>query len=216
MKNKIISIVGMLIFTIVTIGGGMFLATKGFFYWEFIGLSAYTWLKLICGISIVAIILYDYINIRIQKKKDGELKFILKRKNKKNQVVCFIAVLISFFIQTVILTKGFKEFNSDIIFLFYFHVPLLLVLGYRHNEKEGLGEEGIYYWGSLIAWKNAVRYSFNENTLILVINKKTFGINEIVNIPFIIEDTDKTHIEKFLCDRVEEACCDAAVLSCDV
>jgi len=214
MKNKIICIVGILIFTIVTIGGGMLLATKGFFYWEFISLSIYTWLKLICGISIVAIILYDYINIRVKKKKNGELKFILKRKDKKNQIIGFIALLISFFIQTAILTRGFKEFNSDIIFLFYFHTPLLLVFGYRHIEKEGLGEGCIYYWGSPIELKKVLRYSFNENTLILVVNKKTFGINQTFDIPFLIEDADKTNIEKFLCDKVEEECCDVVETKC--
>jgi len=80
--------------------------------------------------------------------------------------------------------------------------PVPFLVGYFNFEDVGLCEGGVYYYGDIIVWDKLARYSFVGNTLVLAMNKRTFGFNDKYYISFIIKDDDKSEIEEFLCDRI--------------
>ncbi|MCM1988907.1 hypothetical protein [Oceanirhabdus seepicola] len=203
-KSKIRALIFILIVTLAGLAGGIFIAVKGVFFKEFMGLSMGNWFKVIIGIAITIVVLYDFISIRVKRKKYGELKYRLKRKDKRKQIIGLILLIIIFFIQILIFTRGFKKFDFDVVFLMYCVWPLPLMFLYRNIEKEGIGEGGVHYWGEIIKWDKVLRYSFRGDTLTVVSRSKSFGVNEIIEIPFIIEDGDKIDIEEFLSEKVGE------------
>ena len=200
--NLIICIVVMILVSIITLLGCIFLNSKGLLFKDYIGLTMVNWLQIIVGVIILGFILYDFTSIRVKRKKYGKLRFRLKRKDTIKQTIALILLLIIYFIQAWIFTSGFKEFDLDKIFMMFCVAPLPLLFGYHNIEKEGLGDKAVYYWGYVIQWNKVCRYNFKGDTLRLTISKRSFGKDEEYEIPFIVNRNDKIVVEEFLCEKM--------------
>ncbi len=94
----------------------------------------------------------------------GELKYVLKRTNKKVQVIgLFILVAI------LIFEAVLRVVNISFLYMLGM---LPLMFGYHNVEKEGLGDNCIYQWGIPTKWSNVTSYYFKEELLTFNVTKK--------------------------------------------
>lgn len=204
-KRRVINLIIFILFAVLVIMiaflVGKFLESKGLLYIEFMGITVNSF-TIIFEVMIIGFILYDFTSIRVKRKKYGELKYILKSNDKTRQII-FIIMIIFLFVQVVSLTNGFKKIDAHIMMLLYYPTPIIFLYVYHNIEKEGLGEEGVYYWGDVLTWDKVLRYNFKEDKLILTISKRSFGKIEKYEILFIVNGNDKIEIEEFLCEKGE-------------
>ncbi|WBW96302.1 hypothetical protein [Oceanirhabdus sp. W0125-5] len=203
-RSKIITLLLVLAVFIVTIILGILFINTGLIETKFMGVGILDWFQIIVVIIISFVVLNDFIKVRLKRSRYGKLKYKLKRKDKKKQNIGLVILVIIFFIQVSIFSEKFNTFNLHTIVAIYFVAMLPLLFLYRNIEKEGLGEGGIHYWGEIVKWEQVLRYSFNENKLTITAHKKIYRKDEIFEIPFIIEDSDKNEYKAFLEEKMSD------------
>jgi hypothetical protein len=186
----------------VTFFGTFYLASKGILFLTFTGITYFDWVFIILDLTMISIIIFDFIYIRINRRKYGKLKYILKRKSKRTQVIGFIFICFVFvfeFIINFILLREIKFVNGSVVFMVGM---MALIYGNHNHEKEGLAEDCIYIWGSSVKWGNIGSYDLDNSILTLNVNRKVLGIKEKAKIPYVISVEEEKDIVEFVEGRI--------------
>ena len=194
MKTKIISIIIILVVSILSFFGTFYLGINDVLGVKIFGLTIGTMLPIVIEIILSIIIVYDFISIRLKRMRYGELKYVLKRTNKKVQVIGFLILVAILIFEAVLIAV-------DISFLYMLGM-LPLMFGYHNMEKEGLGDKCIYQWGIPTKWSNVRSYNFEGNILTLNVTKKYLWMTQDIKIPFKVEKEQQTEILDYVKSRV--------------
>lgn len=201
-KTKIIMLVSMLVIMVLSFLGTFYLGSTGVLDSEILGLKFIDFILIIMNIVVGLIALYDFLNIQLNKRKYGKLRFVMKRTSKKTQVIGLIFLVCIFTFQAilyfVILNEAVSIINGSMIFLIGM---MALIFAFHNIEKEGLADECVYFWGTPIQWSNITSYSIDEGKLTLYISRKVLGRIENTSIIFIIENSTRENIESYLAER---------------
>jgi hypothetical protein len=201
---RMLMVVFILLFSVVIGLGTFYMASTGLLNLKIIGISFNNWIYILLNVIMITTILYDFINIRVNRKKYGPLKYVLKRRNKRTQVIGFMLLTALFIFNLLVLIV----FNKDIQFMnismtiLYGAMPLMF--GYRNLEKEGLSDYCIYFWGVPYKWDNVDSYGLDDNMLTLTVSRKVVGIKEIIKVYFTISRSQKNEIAEFVAERVRK------------
>jgi len=87
MKTKVITIIIILVVSALSFFGTFYLALNGVLDVKLFGLAIGILIPRVIDIIESIVIAYDFRSIKLNKMKYGELRYILKRTNKKNQII---------------------------------------------------------------------------------------------------------------------------------
>jgi hypothetical protein len=80
---------------------------------------------------------------------------------------------------------------------------LALMYGVHNSIKDGLGENGILYWGAFHGWNEVNSYLFENDVLLkMKISQKKFGLKFNNEIKLIINPKEKDDIVRFLEEKI--------------
>lgn len=201
MKIKIITLLICLVIGALTMLGTLYLDRNGLLDSKFIGLSVGTLIPLVFKAIVIILIVCDFMSIRFKKKKYGEIKFVLKRANKRNQIIAFF-VLMSIFILEAILILSIRDVEKTNISPLFMFGMLALMYGYHNIEKEGLADNCIYQWGIPTKWDNVNSYDYGGRILTFNVTKKFLGMTQKLKIPFIVNIEEETKILEHVSSRM--------------
>ena len=196
-RSKTIILIFAILVGIITGVFVYYLETKGLVALKFRGVEFIDWIFIITGIVVTIMVTIDYILIKRYKNKFGKLKYILLRENRKKQVYG-LRFLIAIFIFELIIILFSDEFKFMYIALLFVIGSQIIMFSIHNNEKEGINENCIYYWGNAIKWDKVKSYNINENILCLELEKKMFGKIETYKIPFKLDVENKDEIVKLI------------------
>lgn len=203
MKIKIISVLAILVVAVATGFLTFYLSSRGMLDLKVMGITIFDWFYVILDIFVLGTITYDYSKIKINKRKYGKLKYILKRTNKKTQIIGFIFLVCIFIFEArfIFYHTGHLRFRNISLLFLIGALPFIFL--YRNVEKEGLSEKCVYLWGNVFEWKNINYFFVYDNILTLCTTHKVFGMKEDVKIPFQLEGVNKDEILKFVEEKTK-------------
>lgn len=149
---------------------------------------------------VVACAIFDTYETLQSKTQLGSNKFevTINGENKFRNALIFFALV-------TIFEFGVLLYSIDIQILPLFFISLILTyLFVMHNKiNNGIGENGILYWGIYHNWSDIKSHNIeNEGLLEINIVNSFFGFEYNYMIQFNLEENDKQEIENFLIEKL--------------
>lgn len=178
---------------------GIFLVNSGIGSNVISNLSIFDVFELICLVSVIICVIFDYLQISKDKKKFGQLKNNISNLNAGRTRFGVIAItcIVVFELIMFILESSF------ILLIMFLMAVGLAFLFLNHNiQKNGVNENGIFFWGVFFPWEKIKSYCAIEPHQINLVVIQKIGSNLTNKISLKITENEYEDVLKAFSERV--------------
>lgn len=151
-------------------------------------------------VIVVACGIFDTYETLESKKQFGTSKFelILNTRNRFRNALIFLALVTLLEFDVFLYSIDFQ-----ILPLFFISLILTLIFAFHSTINNGIGENGILYWGFYYNWDDVQSHNIvDEKLLELNVINNFFTLKYSYKIKFNFDEKDRQEIEKFLTERL--------------
>jgi len=153
---------------------GMFLRKSGIGSIKISRLSIFEVVELICLVIVIICAIFDFLKIRKDKKKFGKLRNSIT--NLKAGRTRFGLIGITSVVIFELVIFGISPSVSMFIMFLMVVVPAFMFF-YHNIQKNGVNENGIFFWGVFFLWKQVKGYIAKEPDQIDIVVIQKVGSN---------------------------------------